>query len=93
MVQTLSAKQVTLLDLEQEFGLQLVEEDTFFGEWQGNLPEISDTEKQQLNRTKSNFANLLKYPPLLENSVKMVVLSPLLDLANFYAHPFHIQSD
>ncbi|MFN6470540.1 MAG: restriction endonuclease subunit R [Nostoc sp. SerVER01] len=93
MVQTIQAKEITLLDLENSFGLQLVEDDQFFREWQDNLAEISDTEKQQLDRVKASYANLLKYPPLLENTVKMVVLSPLLDLAGFYLSPFHVKSE
>ena len=57
------AKEITLLDLENRFGLQLVENDQYFREWQDNLPEITNTEKQQLNRVKASYANLLKYPP------------------------------
>ncbi|MCC5644985.1 DUF2959 domain-containing protein [Nostoc sp. CHAB 5824] len=93
MVQTIQAKEITLFDLENSFGLQLVEDDQFFREWQDNLPEITNTEKQQLDRVKASYANLLKYPPLLENTVKMVVLSPLLDLADFYLSPFHVKSE
>jgi predicted type IV restriction endonuclease len=93
MVQAIQAKEITLLDLENSFGLQLVEDDQFFREWQDNLPEITNTEKQQLDRVKASYANLLKYPPLLENTVKMVVLSPLLDLADFYLSPFHVKSE
>ncbi|BAY96000.1 MULTISPECIES: restriction endonuclease subunit R [unclassified Tolypothrix] len=93
MVQTLQAKEITLLDLETSFGLQLLEDEQLFREWQDNLPEITNSEKQQLDRVKASYANLLKYPPLLENTVKMVVLSPLLDLADFYLSPFHIKSE
>jgi hypothetical protein len=93
MVQTIQANNVTLDDLETKFGLQLVEDDQFFREWQDNLPEIEDWEKQRLDRVKASYSNLLKRPPLLENTVKMVVLSPLLDLANFYLPPFHITSE
>jgi hypothetical protein len=93
MVQTLQAKEITLLDLETSFGLELVENEQLFREWQDNLPEITNSEKQQLDRVKASYANLLKYPPLLENTVKMVVLSPLLDLAGFYLSPFHIKSE
>ncbi|MEH2182835.1 restriction endonuclease subunit R [Nostoc sp.] len=93
MVQTIQAKEITLLDLENSFGLQLVEDEQFFREWQDKLPEITDTEKQQLDRVKASYANLLKYSPLLENTVKMVVLSPLLDLADFYLSPFHVKSE
>lgn len=93
MIQTIQAKEITLLDLETNVGLQLVEDEQFFREWQDNLPEITNLEKQQLDRVKANYANLLKYPPMLENTVKMVVLSPLLDLADFYLSPFHVKSE
>ncbi|MCC5640495.1 DUF2959 domain-containing protein [Nostoc sp. CHAB 5844] len=93
MLQTIQAKEITLLDLETTFGLQLIEDEQFFREWQDNLPEITNSEKQQLDRVKASYSNLLKYPPLLENTVKMVVLSPLLDLAGFYLSPFHIKSE
>ncbi|MBW4564511.1 MAG: restriction endonuclease subunit R [Mojavia pulchra JT2-VF2] len=93
MVQIIQAKDITLLELESRFGIQLVEDEQFFREWQDNLPEITDSEKQQLDRVKASYANLLKYPPLLENTVKMVVLSPLLDLADFYLSPFHVKSE
>ncbi|MCC5620452.1 hypothetical protein [Nostoc sp. CHAB 5715] len=49
MVQTIQAKEITLLDLENSFGLQLVEDDQFFREWQDNLPGITKTERQQLD--------------------------------------------
>jgi hypothetical protein len=93
MVQTIQARDITLLELETLFGLKLLEDEQLFREWQDNLPEITDTEKQRLDKVKASYSNLLKYPPLLENSVKMVVLSPLLDLADFYLFPFHIKSE
>ncbi|MEP0885272.1 restriction endonuclease subunit R [Trichocoleus sp. ST-U3] len=93
MVQTIPARDITLHDLETKFGLTFVENDQFFREWQDNLPEISDSQKQRLDRVKASYSHLLKYPPLLENTVKMVVLSPLLDLADFYLPPFHIKSE
>jgi hypothetical protein len=93
MVQTLPAKEITLHELKEKFGLQLVEDDQFFREWQDDLPEITEEEKQRLDRVKASYSNLLEYPPLLENTVKMVVLSPLLDLAGFYLPPFRIRSE
>ncbi len=93
MIQTLSAKEITLLELTEKFGLQLVEDEQFFREWQQDLLEISQAEKQRLDRVKASYSNLLNYPPLLENTVKMVVLSPLLDLAGFYLPPFYIKSE
>lgn len=93
MVQTIQASSVTLLDLETDFKLQLLEDEQLFREWQDNLPEITDIEKQRLDRVKASYANLIKYPPLLENTVQIVVLSTLLDLADFYLSPFHIKSE
>ena len=93
MVQTLPAKEMSLHQLTEKFGLQLVEDDQFFREWQDELPEITQAEKQRLDRVKASYSNLLADPPLLENTVKMVVLSPLLDLAGFYLPPFRIKSE
>lgn len=93
MVQTIAAREITLRQLITQFNLQLVEDDRFFREWQDDLPEVTEAEKQRLDRVKASYANLIEYPPLLENTVKMVVLSPLLDLAGFYLPPFHIKSE
>jgi hypothetical protein len=87
------ARNASLRELKENFGLQRVDDPQFFLEWQTNLPEITVEERQQLDRVKSTFSNLLDYPPLLENTVKMVVLSRLLDLANFFLPPFHIKSE
>ncbi len=93
MVQTIQAKAFNLRELTTKFGLQLVEDERFFREWQDDIPEITDAEKQRLDRVKASYSNLIECPPMLENTVKMVVLSPLLDLAGFYLPPFHIKSE
>ncbi len=93
MVQTLAAKTITLQELSEKFGLQLIEDEQLFREWQDDLPEITEAEKQRLDRVKASYSNLLEDPPLLENTVKMVVLSPLLDLAGFYLPPFRLKSE
>jgi len=93
MVQTIQARNVTMYDLETQFKIEWVEDDQFFREWQDDLSEISEAEKQRLDRVKASYRNLLKHPPLLENTVKMVVLSPFLDLADFYLAPFHVTSE
>jgi hypothetical protein len=93
MIQTIPAREITLRELITKFNLQFVEDEQFFREWQDDLPEVTEVEKQRLDRVKASYANLIEYPPLLENTVKMVVLSPLLDLAGFYLPPFHIKSE
>ncbi|MGV0024419.1 restriction endonuclease subunit R [Phormidesmis priestleyi] len=93
MVQTLQAKSVTLRDLIDRFHLQLVRDDQFFREWQDELPDITDTEQQFLDQVVEGFLNLLNYPPLLEDVVRMAVVDPLLFLGGFYLSPFHIRSE
>jgi len=93
MVQTIQAKDITLRDLVTQFGIQLVRDEQFFREWQDDLAEITDSEKQLLDRVQAGYFNLLNYPPLLEDAIKLAVLSPVLYLAGFYLFPFHIRSE
>ena len=93
MVQTLQARTVTLEDLRSHFGLQLTTSYQFFTEWMDVHLEIADPEKQRLDRVKENFSYLSQSPPMVEDAVKMVVLSPLLDLAGFYATPFRMRAE
>jgi len=93
MSQTIRASDISLHDLETQFGLQRTFDEPFFSEWQGDLPEITDLDKQLLDRLKAGYFNLIKYPPLLEDTVKMAVLGPLLYFAGFYLYPFHTKSE
>lgn len=92
MVQTIQAEKINLYDLETKFKLSLVENDQLFREWRENLPELTEAEKQKLDRVKASYLNLIKRP-MLENMVKMVVLSPLLDLAGFFLPPFYTSAE
>lgn len=92
MVQIIAATNINLYDLKTKFGLQRVDDDQFFREWMDNLPQLTDLEKQQLDRVKASYFNLVERP-MLETTVKMVVLSPLLDMANFYLSPFSISAE
>ncbi|MBD2169360.1 restriction endonuclease subunit R [Calothrix membranacea FACHB-236] len=93
MIQVIQAQNVGLAYLEERFGLRQSETEDFFPEWFDSLPEIPDLEKQYLDRVKTNFLRLVKRPPILENAVKMVILSPLLDLAGFYREPFLLATE
>lgn len=92
MVQTIPARQVTLYDLSDRFGLERADDDQFFPEWQTDLPELTGAERQALDEIKAEYRHLSKYP-LLEPMVKMVVLSPLLKLAKFYQPPFYLAAE
>src|ERR671933_1907350 len=93
MVQTIQAKDIDLRYLITNFGIQFVEDEKFFREWQDDLPEITDLEKQLLDKVKAGYLNLLTYPPLLEDVVRMAVLNPILFIGDFYLAPFYVKSE
>lgn len=93
MLKTIQAQDISLEELQDNFGLQLTTDSQFFSEWQDSLPTLTDQEKLLLARIRSNYFNLINYRPLLEEAVKMVVLSPLLDLAGFFQPPFSIKTE
>jgi Type I restriction enzyme R protein N terminus (HSDR_N) len=93
VVQSVAANQVTLRELRESFGLELTQDASFFSEWRSPQPPLGEADRQLLDQVKENFAALMEDPPMLENSVKMVVLAPLLDLAGFYHKPFQIEAE
>ena len=92
MTQSIQAKTLSLLDVETKFNFQLCEDEQFFREWIDDLPEITDDKKRSLDNVKAGYINSVKYA-MLEDTVKMVVLAPLLFLADFYLTPFHIEAE
>lgn len=93
MTQMIQAKDINLRYLIDRFGIQLVENDQFFREWQDNLPQITDLDRQLLDKVKAGYINLLNYPPMLEDIVRMAILDPILFIADFYLHPFYVKSE
>lgn len=93
MVQTLPAKVLTLKDLREKFGLQWSQDPSFFPEWQGPFPDLTPAEMSLLDQTRAGFFNLLDYPPLLEDVVRMSVLDPLLFIGGFFLAPFQVRSE
>ncbi|ALF52573.1 restriction endonuclease subunit R [Nostoc piscinale CENA21] len=92
MVKTIAAEKITLYDLEQRFKLQQTEDESFFSEWQESLPELTDIEKQRLARVEAIVANLERRS-VLENTVKLAVVAPLLDLAGLFLPPFYVSTE
>lgn len=93
MVQAIPATDVTLRELKQTFALKQSQDLDFFPEWRELSDAPNEVEKTFLDRVESNFLELMEEPPMLENSVKMVVLAPLLDLGGFYRRPFRIETE
>ncbi len=92
MTQSIQAKTLTLRDVKTKFNLQLSEDEQFFREWIDDLPEITDEEKRSLDKVKAGYINSTSFP-FLEDTVKMVVLAPLLFVADFFLTPFHIECE
>lgn len=80
MAQVIQASALTLHDVKEKFNLQQVQDQQFFWEWQDDLQQPTDAEKQWLDQVKADFLALEEYP-LHEEVVKLVVLV-LLTLLN-----------
>ncbi len=92
MVGVLQAKDVTLTQLRESFGLVPELDNLFFREWQDDVPELEAEASTALEEVKVDFLHLSRYD-LLEPIVKMVVLSPILRLAGFYRDPFYVMAE
>lgn len=92
MVQTIAADKVTLYDLERRFQLQRCEDPSFFQEWQVDLPALTEAEQQRLQRVQATVANLERRS-VLENTVKLAVVAPLLDLSGLFLPPFYVSTE
>jgi predicted type IV restriction endonuclease len=93
MVQTIQAKEIDLRYLIENFGLQRSQDDQFFREWQDNLPEITESQKQLLDQVRDGYFNLLDYPPLLEDIIRIAIVDPILFISGFFLYPFYIKSE
>jgi hypothetical protein len=93
MVQIIQAHKVGLEDLNGYFKAQAVRDRAFFPEWQNVPSEITELERQYLDKIQAGYLNLIEHPPLLEKAVQVAILGPLLFLADFYLPPFRIQAE
>ncbi|MEA5599203.1 restriction endonuclease subunit R [Rivularia sp. UHCC 0363] len=92
-IQTIQARDINLRYLIDNFGIQLVRNPDFFPEWQNDLPQLTDYDKQLLDKIKDGYFNLLNYPPLLEGVVRQAITDPLLFISDFYLAPFYVKSE
>ncbi|MBD2206278.1 type I restriction endonuclease subunit R [Calothrix sp. FACHB-1219] len=83
----------TLKDTETRFNLTRNESEEFFTEWVTELPEITESEKASLDVLRRRYLYHRGEGDLLEGTVMLLVVSPLLALAGFYDPPFKIQAE
>ena len=87
----------TIAVAEQRFNLSRAESETFFNEWQTALPELSDRQKNQLNKLRQRYLYQRSSGQLLkatgEGTVTLLLASPLLAVAGFYDPPFLVKAE
>jgi hypothetical protein len=89
MAQTIAiSEKTTLKYLREHFGVQRTEDLGFFQEWQSSQMTLSAGEMTALERIRNRYFHQLDEGMMLENGVKMMIVSPLLELAGFYDPPF-----
>ncbi|MDB9313460.1 restriction endonuclease subunit R [Spirulina sp. CS-785/01] len=82
----------TLNDLQQRLGLVQTEDEDFFSEWTDNLPSLTDQEQVGLDRLKQRYDYHRADGLLLEGTINLVVIAPLLELLGFIDPPFRLKS-
>ncbi len=83
----------TFGQVQEKLGLILTEDSQFFTEWMTEQPVLSAQEQLRLEEVRQNYLYQISEGILLEETVKMVVLSPLLELAGFYRSPYKLKTE
>jgi hypothetical protein len=83
----------TFRQVEEKLGFGLSEEEQFFQEWLQAGTELSDPEQARLDQVRRNYLYQLSDGILLEETIKMVILSPLLEMAGFYQAPYKFRAE
>ena len=83
----------TFSQVEEKLGLSLSEDPTFFQEWSVELSELSVAERSRLDAVRKNYLYQISDGALLEETIKLVILSPLLELAGFYTAPYKFRAE
>ena len=91
MSRAISPESLTLRDLRQTFQLEHYVDPEFFLEWQQDLPVLSEWEQQRLDRIYASYVNHSE-DAMLEETLKLAVVAPLLDLADFFLPPFRVSA-
>lgn len=83
----------TFSQLQSQFNLQRTTDDQFFLEWLNLDNPLTESEQQILDGIQKKYFYQLSDGQLGEETIKLIVLSPLLDLAGFFAPPFRFTTE
>lgn len=79
-------------DLKRSFNLEQSKDPAFFSELSKDLQELSQEKKSGIGKIKKRFDYHREDGFLLEGTVNLLVVSPLLELAGFLDEPYQIRS-
>jgi hypothetical protein len=82
----------SLSDLQVRCNLRQADNEGFFSEWVEDLLELDEWEQAGIERIKQRYDYHRFDGLLLEGTINLVVVSPLLELAGFIDPPFRIRS-
>jgi hypothetical protein len=83
----------TIAEAEKKFGLRRCESKDFFTEWYDQLPEISPSNRANLEILWQRYIYHRSGGHLLESTVMLLLVSPLLTIAGLYDPPFRIKAE
>ncbi len=83
----------TISEAERKFALRRCESKDFFTEWYDQLPEISPSDRANLEILWQRYIYHRSSGHLLEITVMLLLVSPLLTIAGLYDPPFRIKAE
>ncbi|RAM52916.1 MAG: type I restriction endonuclease subunit R [Hapalosiphonaceae cyanobacterium JJU2] len=83
----------SLADAENRFGFVRIEDERFFSEWCEELSPLTEADTENLNTLRRRYLYHRTGGNLLEGTVMLLLVSPLLALAGFYDPPFRIKAE
>ncbi|NJP12078.1 MAG: type I restriction endonuclease subunit R [Leptolyngbyaceae cyanobacterium RU_5_1] len=84
---------LTIADLKNRFALHPNADPEFFPDWSRNLPELTPSEVEVLDRLQQRFSIHREHGTISEGAVDKLLVSPLLDLAGFYEPDFRVRTE
>ncbi len=83
----------TFSQLQTQFNLQRSTDDQFFPEWLNLDNSLTEAEQKILDGIQQKYFYQLSDGQLGEETIKLIVLFPLLDLAGFFEPPFRFTTE
>jgi hypothetical protein len=83
----------TIAEAEKRFGLSRSESKDFFAECFDQLPEVNSSDRDNLKTLWQRYIYHRSGGHLLESTVMLLLISPLLTIAGLYDPPFRIKAE